>query len=89
MSTALLLAAQIALAPCAIDGVPGPVRCGVHRVWENREARAGRQIELSVIVLDALGKDRRPDLLFVIAGGPGRAALIDESPRCCVARLRQ
>jgi len=36
MSTALLLAAQIALAPCAIEGVRGSVGCGArgaHSAW--------------------------------------------------------
>ena len=70
---ALALAAQIALVPCAIDGVPGDARCGSHRVWENRAAKQGRQIDLSIIVLAATGPDRRPDPLFALSGGPGDA----------------
>lgn len=50
---ALALAAQAMLAPCAIEGVPGEARCGTYRVWENRETRQGRQIDLSIIVLPA------------------------------------
>ncbi|MGE3490386.1 MAG: alpha/beta fold hydrolase [Vicinamibacterales bacterium] len=70
---ALALAAQAALAPCAIDGVPGEARCGTHRVWENRETKQGRQIDLSIIVLPATTADRRPDPLFALSGGPGDA----------------
>jgi len=70
---ALALAAQATMAPCTIDGVPGEARCGTYRVWENRETRQGRQIELSIIVLPATTADRRPDPLFALAGGPGDA----------------
>ncbi len=70
---ALALAAQATLAPCAIDGVPGEARCGTYRVWENRDTRQGRQIELSIIVLRATTADRRPDPLFALSGGPGDA----------------
>lgn len=70
---ALALAAQVTLAPCTIEGVPGEARCGTHRVWENRETRQGREIELSIIVLPATSADRRPDPLFALAGGPGDA----------------
>lgn len=70
---ALALAAQVAMAPCTIEGVPGEARCGTHRVWENRETRQGRPIELSIIVLPATSADRRPDPLFALAGGPGDA----------------
>lgn len=70
---ALALAAQATLAPCAIDGVPGEARCGTYRVWENRDTRQGRQIELSIIVLPATSADRRSDPLFALSGGPGDA----------------
>lgn len=73
MISALALAAQVILAPCAIEGVPGEARCGSYRVWENRETRQGRQIDLSIIVLAATTADRRPDPLFTISGGPGDA----------------
>lgn len=73
MISALALAAQVALAPCAIDGVPGEARCGSYRVWEDRDTKQGRQLDLSIIVLAATTADRRPDPLFALAGGPGDA----------------
>lgn len=73
MISALALAAQVVLAPCAIEGVPGAARCGSYRVWENRDTKQGRQIDLSIIVLAATTADRRPDPLFAISGGPGDA----------------
>jgi len=70
---ALTVAAQLTMAPCTIDGVPGEARCGTYRVWENRDTRQGRQIDLSIIVLPATTAERRPDPLFALAGGPGDA----------------
>ena len=58
---ALAMAVQIVLAPCVVEGVPGEARCGSHRVWENRDSKQGRQIDLSIIVLTATSPDRRPD----------------------------
>jgi pimeloyl-ACP methyl ester carboxylesterase len=68
-----LLAAQVSLSPCAIEGVRPPVHCGTYRVWENRETRQGRQIDLHVIVLDAFASAKKPDPMFFFAGGPGDA----------------
>lgn len=73
MIIAAALAAQVLLSPCKIDGVPGEVRCGTHKVWEDREAKKGRQIDLSIIVLAALEPDKTPDPFFMLQGGPGDA----------------
>jgi pimeloyl-ACP methyl ester carboxylesterase len=70
---AFALAAQIILAPCTIEGVPGEARCGTYAVPENREAKGGRQVSLSIIVLAATTPARRPDPLFALSGGPGDA----------------
>ncbi|MBA3671203.1 MAG: alpha/beta fold hydrolase [Gemmatimonadaceae bacterium] len=66
-------APRLALAPCSIPGVEGEVKCGVHSVFENRQAGAGRTIPLFVGVLPALESSAR-DPLFVLAGGPGQSA---------------
>jgi pimeloyl-ACP methyl ester carboxylesterase len=54
-------------------------QCGTHRVYENRSANSGRQIDLKIVVLPATGGDAtrdhvEPDPLFYFAGGPGGAA---------------
>ncbi len=73
MILAAALAVQVALAPCKLEGVPGDARCGSHKVWEDREAKKGRQIDLSIIVLDALEPGRKSDPFFMLSGGPGDA----------------
>lgn len=73
IATVVLLLTQILLSPCEIEGVPGPARCGTHSVWENRETKQGKKIELSIIVLSALESPAKPDPVFFLAGGPGDA----------------
>ncbi|NNF42612.1 MAG: alpha/beta fold hydrolase [Phycisphaerales bacterium] len=59
----------------AVDPETGTeIRFGALRVYENRDAAAGRKIDLAVVVLPATGPDPRPDPLFVLAGGPGLGA---------------
>jgi pimeloyl-ACP methyl ester carboxylesterase len=73
MISVLMVAAQVALSPCALEGVRPPARCGTYRVWENRDTKQGRQIDLSIIVLDAFGSAKKPDPMFFFSGGPGDA----------------
>ncbi|MEO7135117.1 MAG: alpha/beta fold hydrolase, partial [Vicinamibacterales bacterium] len=61
------------LVPCIIQGVPGEAKCGTYKVWEDRLAAKGRQIELSIIVLPALAAIKHPDPFFMLQGGPGDA----------------
>jgi pimeloyl-ACP methyl ester carboxylesterase len=79
MILAAALAAQIALTPCKIEGAPGEAKCGTHKVWEDRESKQGRQIDLSIIVLAALEPNKRPDPFFMLAGGPGDAPSFNAS----------
>jgi pimeloyl-ACP methyl ester carboxylesterase len=60
--------------PCEVRGVAGPALCATLPVWENREAKTGRRIELNIVILPALNKSRAADPLFLLHGGPGGAA---------------
>src|SRR5215470_3401377 len=79
ITAVVLLVTQIALTPCTIEGVSGPSRCGTYRVWENRGTERGRQLDLSVIVLEAIGSERKPDPLVFLQGGPGDAPSFNAS----------
>ncbi len=59
---------------CEVRGVPGKALCATLPVWENREAKTGRRIELNIVILPALNKDHAADPLFLLHGGPGAAA---------------
>jgi pimeloyl-ACP methyl ester carboxylesterase len=62
------------LHPCPSDrGLPDAY-CGTVSVFEDRSARAGRRVDLNVVVLPAATDTPQPDPLFFLAGGPGQGA---------------
>jgi pimeloyl-ACP methyl ester carboxylesterase len=70
-------AADLALEPCRLEP---PARyasfaaeCGRLTVPENRALPQGRQLQLFVARIAAVNRRKRPDPLFVIAGGPGQS----------------
>jgi pimeloyl-ACP methyl ester carboxylesterase len=67
---------SIALEPCRLEGLGVEALCGSYRVFEDREARQGRSIDLRVAVVPALAASPRPDPLVLLVGGPGQAATV-------------
>lgn len=71
-----LAQATITLVDCEVPGLAGrPARCGSYLVWENREARAGRQIAINFVVLPATAGPVEKDPVFYFDGGPGAGAV--------------
>jgi pimeloyl-ACP methyl ester carboxylesterase len=70
-------AGDLRLEPCKDPKLKQPSKCGTYTVWENREAKSGRTIDLNIVVLGATGKDRKPDPVFILLGGPGEGAASD------------
>ena len=62
------------LKPCRLPGIDEKLLCGQFTVFENRQSRAGRTIELNVVVLPAFDQKTKAEPLFDLAGGPGAAA---------------
>ena len=62
------------LKPCRLPGIGEELLCGKLTVFENRERRAGRTIDLNVVVLPALDPGQMEAPLFELSGGPGQAA---------------
>ena len=62
------------LHPCATDEGPTDAYCGTLKVFENRETRQGRTLDLKIVLLPALSNEPKPDPLFFLAGGPGQGA---------------
>ena len=60
--------------PCELANVEGEVVCGTLTVWEDRDARAGRKLDLYFVMLSATGPSPEPDPIYVLTGGPGSAA---------------
>ena len=62
------------LKPCRLPGLDEELVCGKLTVFENRETRTGRMIDLNVVVLPAFDQKNKREPLFDIEGGPGAAA---------------
>jgi len=62
------------LKPCRLPGIDEKLLCGRLTVFENRLTRAGRTIDLNVVVLPAFDQKTKAGPLFDLAGGPGAAA---------------
>jgi pimeloyl-ACP methyl ester carboxylesterase len=79
LAAAEVLPPQIALTPCRLEH---PARmlaltaeCGTATVAENPDQPAGRKIDLFVARVPAISLNKKPDPLFLIAGGPGTSAV--------------
>ena len=61
--------------PCRIDGVPHEALCGTLTRPLDAAREGGTQIELHYAVLPALARNKKPDPVFFLAGGPGQSAI--------------
>ena len=59
---------------CRLEGINEQLLCGKLSVFENRETRVGRKIDLNVVVLPAFDQKTKEEPLFDLEGGPGAAA---------------
>jgi pimeloyl-ACP methyl ester carboxylesterase len=62
------------LKPCRLAGIDEELFCGNLTVFEDRETRTGRTIDLNVVVLPALDQKEKAEPLFDLAGGPGASS---------------
>lgn len=62
------------LKKCRLEGIEEELFCGKLSVFENRETRTGRKIDLNIVVLPAFDQKTKAESLFDLAGGPGAAS---------------
>jgi pimeloyl-ACP methyl ester carboxylesterase len=62
------------LKPCRLEGIKEELFCGKLTVFEDREKRTGRTIDLNIVVLPAFDQKNKTEPLFNLAGGPGAAS---------------
>lgn len=67
-------AAPLALQACRLDGYPTELLCGTLQRPLDPADPKGRTIALRVVVLPALARNKLPDPVTLLAGGPGQAA---------------
>jgi pimeloyl-ACP methyl ester carboxylesterase len=63
------------LTPCRLSGVETDALCGSIKRPLDPAAPAGTSIELHFAVLPALARNKHPDPVFFLAGGPGQSAI--------------
>ncbi len=63
------------LQPCWLNGVAHEARCGKVSRALDPAAPGGMQIEVHFAVLPALARNKLPDPVFFLAGGPGQSAI--------------
>ncbi|MDX1674970.1 MAG: alpha/beta hydrolase [Longimicrobiales bacterium] len=57
---------------CAMGPMGEGLRCGVFRVWEDRDAAEGRTLDLHFVVVEATDTaERTNDAVLMFTGGPG------------------
>lgn len=64
----------LATTSCRVAGYDSAVRCATYEVIENRDTGQGRKIALNVVIVPATARVKKPDPIFVFAGGPGQAS---------------
>jgi pimeloyl-ACP methyl ester carboxylesterase len=62
------------LETCRIPGVEREARCGTVTMPEDPDRPQGSTIEIRFAVIPAVARNKQPDPVFVLAGGPGQAA---------------
>jgi pimeloyl-ACP methyl ester carboxylesterase len=70
-----LLAKELELQTCRLKGVAHEAMCGALKRPLNPDAPEGRAIDIHVAVLPALARNKLPDPIFFLAGGPGQSAI--------------
>lgn len=69
-----------ALQPCRLRGVEFPAQCGQVKRPLDPAAPDGPSIDVHFAVLPALSRNKRPDPVFFLAGGPGQSAIAVAGP---------
>ncbi|MDX2218816.1 MAG: alpha/beta hydrolase [Burkholderiales bacterium] len=73
--------------PCRVKGFDIEIKCAKVSVFEDRDGKQGRKIDIHVAILPAKSDRKKPDPIFIFAGGPGQSA-IEVGPRVLPALSR-
>ncbi|HEY0857857.1 MAG TPA: alpha/beta hydrolase [Albitalea sp.] len=68
-------AAETLLTPCRVAGIKNDVKCGVLKRPLDPAQPQGAAIDLHLVVVPALARNKHPDPVFLLAGGPGQSAI--------------
>ncbi len=60
---------------CRVEGVPTELQCGVVKRPLDPARPQGPQIEVHYLVVPAMARNKQPDPVLMLAGGPGQSAI--------------
>lgn len=80
LAAAVALAAPLAhatspLKPCRIDGIPNELQCGSLQRPLDPARPDGVKIDIHYLVVPAMARNKQPDAVLMLAGGPGQSAV--------------
>lgn len=64
-----------ALKPCRIDGIPNELLCGSLARPLDPARPDGVKVDIHYLVVPALARNKQPDAVLLLAGGPGQSAI--------------
>lgn len=67
--------AAAALKPCRIDGIPTELQCGSLQRPLDPARPDGVKIAVHYLVVPAMARNKQPDAVLMLAGGPGQSAI--------------
>ena len=74
-SPALAASPPNATSPCRIEGMPNELQCGSIKRPLNPAEPDGVQVDIHFLVVPAMARNKQPDPILMLAGGPGQSAL--------------
>ncbi|QPF71569.1 alpha/beta fold hydrolase [Roseateles sp. DAIF2] len=60
---------------CRVEGLPTELQCGLLKRPLDPSQPQGQQIEIHYLVLPAMARNKQPDPVLMLAGGPGQSAI--------------
>ena len=60
---------------CRVEGLPNELRCGVIQRPLDPARPLGMQIDVHYLVVPAMARNKQPDPVLMLAGGPGQSAI--------------
>lgn len=63
------------LKPCRVAGIPNELQCGSVQRPLDPARPGGVQVDIHYLVVPALARNKQPDAVLLLAGGPGQSAI--------------
>ncbi|MBY0235062.1 MAG: alpha/beta hydrolase, partial [Burkholderiaceae bacterium] len=60
---------------CRVEGVPNELQCGSIKRPLDPSKPQGTQIDIHFLVVPAMARNKQPDPVLMLAGGPGQSAI--------------